>query len=203
MNVLLGYANSLSREFAQRHLGQSEPDLHIATAASLADCLELVADFQSLDLIGLDLEMADMDGVSGFRKMQKAAGEGVPVMVIGPASGGREARELMLAGAAGYLPYSLSTSAVIGAIRVMAAGEIFVPSEMISAQFDPALVPTFTKREREVLAGLLAGKSNREIAKNLSLSEVTVKHHLKGLRIKLGARNRTHAVCRAIALGLD
>ena len=57
--------------------------------------------------------------------------------------------------------------------------------------------------EHDVLSGLLAGSSNKEIARNLSLSEVTIKHHLKSLRYELGARNRTYAVCRAIELGIS
>ena len=60
-----------------------------------------------------------------------------------------------------------------------------------------------TGREHDVLSGLLAGSSNKEIARNLNLSEVTIKHHLKSLRSKLGARNRTHAVSRAIELGIS
>ena len=59
-----------------------------------------------------------------------------------------------------------------------------------------------TGRERDVLNGLLSGQSNKEIARTHGLSEVTIKHHLKSLRSKLGARNRTHAVCRAIELGI-
>lgn len=60
-----------------------------------------------------------------------------------------------------------------------------------------------TGRELDVLSGMLAGSSDTEIARNLSLSEVTIKHHLKSLRSKLGARNLTHAVCRAIKLGIS
>ena len=57
-------------------------------------------------------------------------------------------------------------------------------------------------REHDVLSGLPSGLSNKEIADNLSLSEVTVKHHIKSLRGKLGARNRVHAVCRANELDI-
>jgi DNA-binding NarL/FixJ family response regulator len=60
-----------------------------------------------------------------------------------------------------------------------------------------------TEREHDVLSGLLAGSSNKEIALNLNLSEVTIKHHLKSLRSKLSTRNRTHAICRAIKLGIS
>ena len=60
-----------------------------------------------------------------------------------------------------------------------------------------------TGREHDVLSGLLTGSSYKEIARNLSLSEVTIKHHLKSLRSKLGARNLKHAACRAIKLGIS
>jgi DNA-binding NarL/FixJ family response regulator len=97
----------------------------------------------------------------------------------------------------------MSADALVGAIKLIAAGEIFVPVDMMNASSEEARDRLLTKREREVLTGLLAGQSNREIANHLSLSEVTIKHHLKGLRSKLGAKNRTHAVCRAIELGLS
>ena len=57
-----------------------------------------------------------------------------------------------------------------------------------------------TRREQDMLNGLRAGLSNQEIADYWQLSVVTVKHHIKSLRSKLGARNRVHAVCRAIEL---
>jgi len=202
MNILLGYANSLSRDFAQNHLSGEESGLNVMTAGSFADCLQLAPDFKRLDLIGLDLEMPDMDGVHGFREMRKATADRVPVAVMGASANSRLINDFLLAGAAGYLPYSMSADALLGAIRLIIAGEIFVPAGLTADNHTPDNANQLTKREREVLDGLLSGKSNREIAQHLSLSEVTVKHHLKGLRSKLGAKNRTHAVCRAIALGM-
>ena len=127
----------------------------------------------------------------------------MPVAVIESDVGGGEARDLLLAGAAGYLPYSLSADALIGAIKLIAAGEIFVPVDMMTANSEATGDRLLTKRERQVLTGLLAGQSNREIADQLSLSEATIKHHLEGLRSKLDAKNRAHAVCSAIELGLS
>ena len=60
-----------------------------------------------------------------------------------------------------------------------------------------------TGREHDVLSGLLTESSNEEIARHLNLSEVTIKHHLKSLRSKLGARNLKHVACRAIKLGIS
>ena len=78
-----------------------------------------------------------------------------------------------------------------------------LPADMIADDALQSNKQFLTGREHDVLLGLLTGSSNKEIARNLSLSEVTIKHHLKSLRSKLGARNRTHAVCRAIKLGFS
>ena len=77
-----------------------------------------------------------------------------------------------------------------------------MPPDLINHEANLRDVSMLTVREQEVLQGLMVGRSNKEIATQLNLSEVTIKHHLKGLRSKLGARNRTHAVCRAIELGI-
>lgn len=78
-----------------------------------------------------------------------------------------------------------------------------MPTDMIADDALRSNNQFLTGREHDVLSGLLTGSSNKEIAHNLSLSEVTIKHHLKSLRSKLGARNLTHALCRAIKLGIS
>ena len=100
MNILLGYANSLSRDFAQRYLGTNQSELNITTAGTLSDCLQLANDFTSLDVVGLDLEMPDMDGISGFRKFRQAPGRRLPVAPLGSTPVGREARDRHRPGAA-------------------------------------------------------------------------------------------------------
>ena len=76
-----------------------------------------------------------------------------------------------------------------------------LPVEMAIGGAGPSI--DLTWREHDVMAGLRAGMSNREIADLLVLSEVTAKHHIKSLRGKLGARNRLHAVCRANELQIQ
>jgi DNA-binding NarL/FixJ family response regulator len=97
-------------------------------------------------------------------------------------------------GAAGYLPKTLPARSVVNAIRFMAAGETYMPMEILRPR--PAETPTqgaISPREREVLGGLCKGLSNKEIALDLDLREPTIKLHVKALCRKLGARNRTHA----------
>lgn len=87
----------------------------------------------------------------------------------------------------------------------MVAGETYFPTIFDnegSVSSKDHFSRLLTNREKEVLNGLLHGQSNKEMARIHDLSEVTIKHHLKSLRSKLGAKNRTHAVCRAIELGL-
>ena len=91
---------------------------------------------------------------------------------------------------------------LLGALRALAAGERYLPAHMLVRRgFLPGDI-ILTMRDQGVLLGLWSGLSNKEIADNLSLSEVTVKHHIKSLRGKLGARNRVHAVCRANELDI-
>jgi two-component system nitrate/nitrite response regulator NarL len=115
-----------------------------------------------------------------------------------------EMRLVLEAGAMGYIPKNIGIKAFYSAVTLMAEGEVFIPANFSLQKSANNFVPSdwLTKREQNMLDGLLAGKSSKEIARSYGLSEVTVKHHLKSLRIKLGAKNRTHAVCRAIELGL-
>ena len=108
----------------------------------------------------------------------------------------------MVAKVAGYLTYSMSSAAILNSIKLIASGEIFVSPDMMDDDIY-AHSQFLTRREHDVLSGLLAVRSNKEMARNLNLSEVTIKHHFKILRSKLGARNLTHAVCRAIELGIN
>ena len=100
------------------------------------------------------------------------------------------------------LPTQLSVDALVGAIKLIVAGEIFVPVDMMNDSSEEARDRLLTKLEREFLPVLLAGQSNRKIANHLGLSEVTIKHHLNGLSSKLGAKKRRLAVRLAIELGL-
>ncbi len=203
MNILIGYANSLSRNFAQNHLASNDTTIHIVTCGTVRECLEIVDENLNLDMIGLDMEMPDMNGLAGFERVRDACVHPLPIALIGPAIKRRDIRDILSARVSGYLTYSMAPDTILNAIKLIAAGEVFVPADMIADDALQSNNQFLTGREHDVLSGLLAGSSNKEIARHLNLSEVTIKHHLKSLRSKLGARNRTHAVCRAIELGIS
>ena len=166
--------------------------------------LPLAEAVRGVDLVVMDFAMPGMNGFDGL-EMALAASGGRPVAIIsGIAPTGVGPRALDI-GAAGFLPKTMPAKSLINAIRFMAAGEKFLPIEHgraaqqneSSGPFDERLTP----RERQVLRSLCLGLSNKEIARELSLSEPTVKLHVKMVCRKLDARNRTHAAMLAKEAG--
>ena len=201
MRVLLAFENSLSRDFAQHHLALSDPGLVVLTAASRDEALTMANAADELAAVALDLQMPDMQDLRKLRQFRRDCRHRVPVAVMDSRPDIVSVADLTAAGAAGFLPYNLGVDAFVGALRLLAAGERYIPVDMMNVT--PPLSIDLTRREHDVLAGLRGGLSNRSIAASLSLSEVTVKHHIKSLRGKLGARNRLHAVCRANELQIQ
>ena len=201
MDVLVAFENSFSRDFAQHHLARSDPEMKIVTAGSLEQALSLANQADRLGAAALDLQMPDMEGLQGLRRFRRDCRHRIPVAVMDSQPKAVSVADLVAAGGDGFLPYNLSADAFLSALRLIMAGERYVPVEMAIGGAGPSI--DLTRREHDVLAGLRAGMSNREIADLLALSEVTVKHSIKSLRGKLGARNRLHAVCRANELQIQ
>ena len=205
MRILFGYANGVCRDFVQNHLLDDLSKIQVMTASTLGQSIEMAGDAKDLDVVALDLNMPDMNGVQGISRMRKVLKKDVPIALMDHALNQKQMRDALRVGAAGFLPYSMASDALLSALRLIASGEIFIPvTDTDNVQFTKSSPKEkfLSSREREVLDGLLSGHSNRQIADRIGLSEVTIKYHLKSLRSKLGARNRTHAALRAIELGI-
>ena len=205
MRILFGYANGVCRDFVQNHLLDDLSKIQVMTASTLGQAIELAGDARDLDVVALDLNMPDMNGQEGLSRMRKVLKKDVPIALMDHALNQKQMRDALRVGAAGFLPYSMASDALLGALRLMASGEIFIPvTDTDNVQFTKSSPREkfLSSREREVLDGLLSGHSNRQIADRIGLSEVTIKYHLKSLQSKPGASNRTHAALRAIELGI-
>ena len=205
MRILFGYANGVCRDFVQNHLLDDLSKIQVMTASTLGQAIELAGDARDLDVVALDLNMPDMNGQEGLSRMRKVLKKDVPIALMDHALNQKQMRDALRVGAAGFLPYSMASDALLGALRLMASGEIFIPvTDTDNVQFTKSSPKEkfLSSREREVLDGLLSGHSNRQIADRIGLSEVTIKYHLKSLQSKPGASNRTHAALRAIELGI-
>lgn len=197
--LLIADDHDLVRETIADYLRQ-QAGFDVDTARSLDQALELEAKNANYDIVFLDYSMPGMDGLSGLAKMR--AQSAVPVAILSGTAPTDVAQRAVWMGAAGFVPKTLSPSNMVGAIAAMTTGQIYLPDSIAPSRPLSASPVRLTPRETDVLRGLIDGKSNKEIARDLDIQEVTVKLHVKTLSRKLNARNRTHAAMVARDLGL-
>lgn len=190
MRVLVADDHDLVRETIAVFL-ESEGIDEVIAVESLQHAVEAVEKSGTFDVVLLDYNMPGMEGLTGLNRML-STNEQRPVAIISGAASPRLAKDAIAAGAAGFVPKTLGAKSMVSAIKFMAAGEIFVPFGFMQ-QEDAKTVGNLTERETQVLRGLCAGKSNKDIARDHDLQEVTIKLHVKTLCRKLDARNRTQA----------
>ncbi|MFO1034105.1 MAG: response regulator transcription factor [Hyphomicrobiales bacterium] len=204
MKVLLADDHDLVRDTLAAYL-MREPGIDVEVASDFAAATRRIKADGPFDIVLLDYNMPGMNGLQGLAKALELTGNR-PVAIISGSANRAVAEEALAAGAMGFLPKSMAAKSLIHAIRFMAAGEKYAPIDFMSVKDDGAdnpLSTQLTKRELEVLRGLMKGQSNKEIARDVELQEVTVKLHVKTLCRKIGARNRTHAAMIAKEAGLS
>ncbi|MCC2334115.1 response regulator [Cellulomonas wangsupingiae] len=188
----------------------------VAEGADGDDALALVAEHRP-DVLLLDLQMPRRDGIAVLEAL-RAADDPTPVLVLTTFDDDALVARALGGGARGYLLKDVTLDQLVDAVRRVAAGERLwqpaVSDRLLRALLDrPALLDgagvegadrpePLTARELDVLRLLAAGWSNREIAETLHLASGTVKNHVSAVLLKLGVRDRTRAVLRALDLGL-
>ncbi|WP_256837787.1 response regulator [Ornithinimicrobium faecis] len=185
----------------------------VGHAADGDEALELVEE-HSPDVLLLDLRMPGRDGIATLEALRER-GSQVPALVLTTFDDDELVLRALRAGAKGYLLKDVTLDELVGAIRTLAGGGTLVQPALterllqglasLPVPDDFAHLPTpepLTPRETEILRLLASGFSNREIAESLFLAEGTVKNHLSTLLAKLGVRDRTRAVLRALHLGI-
>lgn len=190
VRILLADDHGLVRETIAAFL-EAEGLTEVRTVSSLDEAMDVVAAAGPFDLVLLDYNMPGMNGLEGLTRMI-AANEDNPVALLSGTASPAIAEAALETGAAGFVPKTLASKSMVSAVHFMVSGEIYAPFEFMKGE-DPAAKANLSKRETDVLSGICEGKSNKEIARDLDLQEVTVKLHVKTLSRKLGARNRTHA----------
>lgn len=156
----------------------------------------------SFDLVLVDEALPGMNGLAGFSALILAHAAR-PLALMSASTSRVLAEAALAAGARGFVPKKMPARAMVAAVRLMAAGEKFSPMGLLQADSAPTSpLSALTAREVAVLRGICEGKSNKEIARDLDLQEVTVKLHAKTLCRKLVAKNRTHAAMIARSAGM-
>lgn len=185
---------------------QTQPDFEVVAQATSGE--ESVAKFRAYrpDLVLLDLEMPDLDGVATLQQLQ-AVDPSVRAIVFTAFDTDERIVEAVKAGVQGYLLKGIPRRELFDAIRVVHGGgsllQPVVASKLLRQMQNPsaAAANPLTEREREVLLLLAQGLPNRQIAEALTVTERTVKFHVSAILGKLAASNRTEAVAVAAQRG--
>jgi len=176
--------------------------IEVAGEAGDGDTALELAAAHAPDVILLDLKLPVRDGIAVLGEL-KASGSAARVLVLTSATEPAAASAALRAGAAGVLYKDVDPDALVRAIRSVHDGHLLLAPEaagllMQSASRAAGGVDALTRREREVLAELAKGRSNREIARALRVSEKTVKAHVSSVLAKLGVQDRTQAALLAV-----
>jgi len=179
----------------------SQPDMKLVAEASTGR--EAVEQFRTHrpDLTLMDLQMPDMDGIEAIGAICSEFPE-ARIIVLTTYKGDVQVRRALKAGARGYLLKSLLRKELLETIRAVHAGKKTLSSDASYELAEHATDDTLTSREIDVLRLIAAGNANKLIADHLSITEETVKGHVKNILSKLGASDRTHAVTIALKRGI-
>jgi DNA-binding NarL/FixJ family response regulator len=149
----------------------------------------------------MDVRMPGMGGVESLRAIVAECPE-ARVLMLTTSDLDEDVQRAIDAGASGYLLKSVSRDELVHAIREVHAGNRYIPAALQKRLTELESRRHLSTREAEVLDGMRRGLSNRDIAKSLSLSEHTIKAHVKAILDKLESADRTEAVARGYEQGL-
>ena len=190
-------------------VGEIHPHAEVLEAGSLDDALSLAARTPTLSMVLFDFNLGSRDGDDGLRQMVEAIGD-VPLLVISGSDEVGDIVDSLQQGARGYILKTSSTEVLEHAISLAMTGETFLPLPRTvltgsvaaeTAQPTGSILGQLTDRQRDVFQLLLAGNSNKEIARELGVLEGTVKVHVRAIMQKLGVRNRTQVAVVAARSG--
>ena len=215
MKVLVVDDHPLIRQALLVVLTQLDADLEVLEAGNVQDALALAEANSDLSVVLLDIHLPGVSGLDALQSFRDRA-PAVPVVVISASEDPADITRALDSGAMGFIPKSQSSQVMISALRLVLAGGVYLPPEMVrrspraggAAAPPPAAAGTsyrdlgLTERQAQVLALLIQGMPNKLICRELDLAEGTVKIHITAILKALKVSNRTQAVIEVSRLGL-
>ena len=204
MRVLIADDHPLYREAVARQIMRLLPDATVEEAASMEEAAA-IADAVRPGLFVFDYYMPGMSPAAVMQLTEKFPD--VPILVLSGGASSSEVQAVLQAGARGFLPKTATPEQFTHTIHLLLAGGTSVPPEVLLSsgrvpEGAPAWLTALTPRETDVLRATARGLSNKEIARELELAEVTIKLHLSAIFRKMGVRSRTEAAMMAAKTGV-
>jgi DNA-binding NarL/FixJ family response regulator len=203
IRILIADDHPVVRDGLAAMLGTQSDFNVVAVATTGREAVQLASDLRP-DVVLLDLEMPDLDGVQALTQM-RAATPGIRALVFTAFDTDDRILAAVRAGAQGYLLKGAPRDELFRAVRVVSQGGSLLQPVVASKLLQRMAAPEasereagLTERETQVLGLLVQGRANKEIAAELEISERTVKFHVSSILSKLGASNRTEAVRLAV-----
>ena len=198
---LIADDHPMVRDALASALGQAFAGAGIAMAASLPQAQAALERAPETDALLLDLDMPGMDGLTGLALL-RSGHPTVPIIVVSAARESAIVRGAYELGASAYIDKSASLEEIANTVRAVLNGEIFAPAEATPADSFAQRAAQLTPQQWRVLALMIQGDQNKQIAYKLVVGEATVKAHVTVILRKLGVRSRTQAVIEARGLAL-
>ncbi len=217
MKILLSDDHALIREAMRSVLRELAPDACVMEASDGRCTVELLEANPDVDLVLLDLNLPDGDGLALLGDLRERY-PAVSVVVLSAFQDQRTIQRVLRLGALGFIPKNTERDVLVGALRLVLAGGIYIPVEALDRPDAPPatngrapvdlrrrLPPglALTDRQIEVLALVMEGKSNKAISRQLDVAEHTVKNHVTAIFKALKVTNRTEAVVAIGRLGRE
>lgn len=224
MKILLVDDHPVVRAGLTVVLDQLDQEVTILDAADVAEARRLIAADSDIDLVLLDLSLPSGSGFELLTELRKDYSD-IPIVVLSASVDPADVMRSLRSGAAGFLPKICNSGIMLGALRLVMSGGIYMPPDILLAQaatdsggpklswperavsagaarIHPAELG-LSRRQAQVLALLAKGYSNKAIARALDLAEQTVKAHVGAIFRLLSVAGRTQAVATVAQLGID
>lgn len=205
--LLIADQHNLVREAIADFL-RREDDFDVSSIGYFNDVFNSLREDTPTDMLLLDISMPGMDGIASISQLAKQHPDVKLVVFSGGVSNDVILKSIQ-AGAQGYVPKTLPLCSLVSALKLVLSGQVFLPMSVLtdvdgrsSLEGRSENPKVLTSKEVSIIKLVSDGKTNKEIAWELSSSEITVKMYLRTIFNKLGASNRTHAVMLAQAKSL-
>jgi DNA-binding NarL/FixJ family response regulator len=205
MKILAIDDHELVREGLNQVLQMLGDDIDVIQADNAQEAFMVLIGHRDLDLILLDYHLPDMTGLEMLQQLGRRAPE-VPVLMISGMANAQLMRQVLAAGAAGFISKSNPSAALLKAIKVVLDGGIYTPDDLLDLEgqiVDGTMPkrPSLSRTQERVFRCMVDGLPNRDIAQRLEIGEETVKSHVSSILRHFDVQNRTQAVLAGVNYG--